>query len=348
MATPLVSSQSSTPPPASSSPPNFDREHYNHLVGTIKFIVGFAATALTLIVGVATFFTYKSVRELNDDAKNTVSDVKKDMKETKDEYSTAIKDAKKDAADKLDALNKQVEIRIAQIKDEAELAAKATVNKTLREQFESSNIRNLISQTADDRLKGQVGSILDQKVKERTKDMEEQTVELARLTLAGDQITRGDRKYLVTVDSIAKFHRLLMIRNLAIQLLTQKKADYKARFSFEKNINSRNPEVFIPYENIDTSFSNKEITGLDSVIKIIVKYIAFKRDLSHLTCEFITLNKITGKYFELFDFESVSNWYKNEYHRTSLNLQEYYNKRNIIVSRGLGYLEDNWNFPEIR
>lgn len=348
----------STPPPLpgvqqnqphSEVPKNFDRDHYNHLISYIKWMLGFAGVVITAILGIITYSTYASVQDYKKDVKETMTEIKDALKETKAEYLNTLKDIKKDASTQVDNLEQQVKEEIPGIKESAENLAMTSVRKTLTEQFEERNIRALISQTADEQLQGQVGLIFEQKIKQRTREIDDQTTAVANLSVAIDRITSRERKWLDTLMSIQQYHRLQIIRNLASTLMQQKINDFKIRFKYDQNLNSHDTVVWIPISHS----GNKKINSVDSLVRVLVKDISTQEDLIDIACDFITLSKISGKAFDLYDFASVSKWFKSEYPNAAKKTENQFFERHFYLGYGLGYemtgpILEIIRYPEIR
>ena len=327
----------SQPPSVQSTGSNFDKEHYNNLISSVKWILGLAGASVSVIVTVALVATWQDRKEYKEEIRSTLAEVKADLKDTKSEYLTTLKDIKSEANGQVDNLKKQMSDQISIIKGNAENLAMATVQKTLNEQFETRNIQNLISKTADERLQGQVGSILEQKIKKKTEDIDEQTEAVSFLSIAVDQIRNGDRRWFDKVDSIRQFHKLIIIKKLAESLLIQKIEHYKAALNYDQNSRSMDSAVYIPFNLIDSPSDTVLNVGVDLLILTLVKDIAVRNDLTTITSEFITLIKLTGKIFKLFNFKEVKDWFKYEYPGSLPLIQKRLVQRRFLTFKGLGY-----------
>lgn len=311
-----------TPTPQNNRPTNeefniYEKLHYDKHLEFLKWSVGISGTFITLIVGVALYFTYNNVKDYKDEFKQNMGGIKSDIKEIKIESINTIHETKKEVDQQRDRLKDEINKEIPIIKEDAENLALNAVRKTISEEFESNNIRGLIERTADERLNSQVGTILENKIKSASKDIDEQTKAVATLSVALDQIRAGDRRWFMIVDSIKTNHPLSIIRELAFTLQNQKISDYGK--SIEWYNKKTDNKVTLPTYG-DLTY----LKGFDSLLYSIVDIINTSLDLNKVAMAFKVLNKIADQQFKMFDFMSVKIWFKNDYIKNQKLIKEYF------------------------
>jgi hypothetical protein len=311
-----------------------DKVHYENLISFFKYAVTIGASALAIMASAAAYFTYSSVKDSREDIKSSMKDIKDDIEKIKGEAITTIRGTR-DEVDKqanvLNAqvnkqvyeLNKQVKEQIPLIKENAENLALSAVRKSINEQFEASNIRELISTTADRKLQSQVGGILNQKIQSATRDVDEQAKALARLSIAVDQIRAGDRRWFDTVENMSKYHKLPIIRELAATMLKQKINDYKVAFG---SYNPTDSIIELPTgfatATLAIMMGNGEKKEADHVIEVLVKTIITSKDLNAVSKAYKALNFVVGKNFEYFNSVEVNEWYRNTYPKEKKQIEQ--------------------------
>ena len=298
---------------------NYEKLHYDKHIDFFKTMISLAGTFSLALVSLGIWFTWSSREAAQNEFKNNMlearnefrmymSESRADIKEMKDEARRSVVEAEGRVNFQIEYLQNQMQEQVPLIRDQAENLALSAVNRTINEEFESRNIRELIENTADDRLKNQAGEILDERIRQRTADLDEQSKALARLTIATDQIRSGERRWWLTLDSMMKYHRLPIIRNLASELMQQKTFDYTRVHTLS------GPMASLNHQDLLRDLKKPSSNNLDTIIRSFIEVINDpEQDLNIISQVILHLNSFSDKDFKFFVFVSINNWYNLKY-----------------------------------
>lgn len=265
------------------------------LISFVKFVVGFASTAITIIVGVAMFVSWSDLKSMRGEIRAEAKEMKEEVKEIKLNSFKEVQFTKDYAKEQIDA-----------IRLNAEAVAIITSNSKVEEKFANTNLDNLIEEIAKKQVNDKLGILVNKEVAH----FEEMITILPELSTALDQIRYGSKKHLVWMDSIANKHSSQKIRKIAKDMIFQKGKDYDDGRTYEP-LNGRDYHDNPKYNPYKVCGGNKPETKeeVEAAIDNLVSYILNGKDLYSLSDYFVALRLITNKDFHTFDLHAVKTWY---------------------------------------
>jgi hypothetical protein len=187
------------------------KDNYDKLISYFKYLVTISVGAITIIVSFAICFTYNNMNDLRNDALES----SKESKETIKEFNAY-------AQRSINQTQEQTGKQITLISTEAAQLAQTAAIEKIDQTFESENINKLIENIAERKLKKKIDSIVNEKLSEANKIIDEQLIIIPDLILCTDKVGQGDRKAFEFLDSIFKSTNNQKIRKLTNEIINTK------------------------------------------------------------------------------------------------------------------------------
>ncbi len=160
--------------------------HYESILEYLKYCVSIGAGTITIIVGVAIYFTYSSVKDLKDELRTNAETIQsnlqnkeKELQDRQNGIDSEFKERQNTFKEKEDEMKSEVSQYIALARDEIsnsrDLADKQINNikdiatqqaqNRVEEVFDRRNLEDFIEDVAEKRIQPKVNSIVDSKFK---------------------------------------------------------------------------------------------------------------------------------------------------------------------------------------
>jgi hypothetical protein len=272
-----------------------DEIEYRKLINLFKYLITASGIVIGGIIGVAMYYSYHDLKELKQELKDEIGEMKKDINSLKSYAQNTIDETQ-------DRTYKQLSI----LKDEAKLLALNSTRERVNEAFKDGNIQYLVEKTAKEELKDK----LDKIVQSETERLELILDEIPTLTVAYDQIRCGNRSYLDTLYSIQKNSDHGILRDMAKALILQKGRDYEDSeaevYPFDDNIASRDSLNRKLLKDALKQFKIKSVPDKNKKeILDLIKIIETDKDLYKVMAATIILREMLNTKIEMFDFEKI-------------------------------------------
>lgn len=270
-----------------------DENSFDKLISYFKYLVTITSGAITIIVGVSLYFTY-----------NNLSDFRKEAKESANEYKETIKELNQYAQNAIDKTQENTNKQISLITIEAKQLALTAAKEKIDETFESKNINLLIEDAASRKLDKEIDLLVNKKLIEANKIIENQINIIPNLILSTDKMRWGSKEAYLYLDSIYQNNKDIRIKNLAKNIIDSKTKDYDNALK-ESQKETKNKKL---YELVQYSeLINKDLLQSPDkrvVIHEIINFIQKCNDLSDVSCAFEALRQM-GIDIKTFDFEKL-------------------------------------------
>ena len=276
--------------------------HYESVTDYLKWAIGIAGGAITIIVAVALFVSWGSVKDMKDDYATTIKDLKEEIKDLKKDADKTVFDMTTDTKSNIDALKQEAKETVVATQDytknELERIEANTNDIALTETktelakiFGSNKIQDLIENEAVKEVKDKVQEIVF-----------EQTKNLSRINDAASEMRIGRKQGMEKLRS----HFLKPDNSLdsltAINLYNQIIEDYVQVFNSRGT--GTNP---VHIKRLDDTIP----TNMKPFIKSLVEEIQVSNDLNEISDDIYQLNWNSETKFKPFEIEEIMAWYKH-------------------------------------
>ena len=262
-----------------------EEKHYSSLTSYFKYLVTITSMAISIMTGLAIYFSYSSLSELKTEVKEELGLMKTDI-ESLQTYAEKT----------IDKTQEQTTTQLGILKDEAKLLAINTTRKKVEESFSDGNIKYLIEKTAKDKLEGQ----LDEIVQKETFRLEKTLKTIPKLSSTYERARWGwrTRKHIDTLYNYSKFHEDELIRTLAKEYLLLKGRDYEV--SFTEDFEDKTEE-----EIIQIASKNLKIDATQANLNRLINYVLEEENCLDVAKAFILIRKITNLNIQTLDFDKI-------------------------------------------
>ncbi len=264
---------------------------YEKLISYFKYLVTITGTAITIIVAVALYFTYSNMIEL-----------KNEVRESSKEYKETIKEFNDYAQNAIDQTQNQTNKQISLISTEAKQLALTAAKEKIEQTFESENINKLIEDAAERKLEKEIDLIVNKKLNDANKIIDEQLNIIPNLILYSDNVRQGDRKAFEFLDSLYRNSNNEKIKELTKSIIDGKTKDYdESIISIINELKLKSP--------FDLLFGveKKSLINQDTSIMInnLIDYINKSNDLNEIAKSFYILRHLEVD-IQTFDFQKLN------------------------------------------
>lgn len=276
-----------------------EQRHYESLISFFKWAIGITGGLITVIATTGIIFLNNSVSSLKEDIRNELKDTKTDIQKNVDDSKKELQYVNDNARTTLRETKILADNAVSSIKEDAKNTAIVYANQKVEEVFRQNNIQDLIDNAAQKEIENKAYQIVEKQVRKSNERFMNVLNTMPALMLSMDKIRFGDRNGLIALDSIIKYSKDTAEINLAKELFNGKKRDYMPYYT--GTLKRPKEEVFITLE------MDRQDTSHASVVKQL-KHIILTDSYIGTICEatgFLSL--YTGKKFELFDFEAITN-----------------------------------------
>lgn len=306
-----------------------EKLHYDSLIKFLTTTLGITGGAITVIVGIALYWTYNNVSDLKKEYKDAVADftkqttdLKNDEKETiksikedanqtvaitKADSKEAISTAKLDLRDQINSTNEATQNEIARIRAETNRLALIETQSQVEKIFKSDKIQDIIENQAVKEIKEKVTSLVYNSTKNLTK-----------INDAASQMRRGFTPGLPKLRSYFIHPNNSNDSLLAKDLYDQICADYHS-------VALKSQKSFIEYLNVEFNNPNPKYSGFKIIqnkypsdlkdqkfltyLVDIIKNEKQEYGLDDVSFSIVLLSTISGQPFKPFEIDEISKWY---------------------------------------
>jgi len=255
-----------------------EAKHYQNLTSYFKYLVTLTALAITIITGVAIFFTFDNISGAREEVRSNLSDIDKDIKQVTQKSISSI-----------ETLQMQAEQEVENFKNEIRTFALTETKTKVDEAFEENRIRELIESTAEKKLKEKLEIIVKDQVAITQSNLERQLKVVPNIILAIDKIRNGERAGIIQLDSLRLFSADALIKDLSNNAFIEKAKDYQV--FYKGYADDKSLKDYRDIFKIDTTITDKDKTLLQ---KSIVKFIQTNQELNDVAYAICVLNNLTA------------------------------------------------------
>jgi hypothetical protein len=263
---------------------------YEKLISYFKYLVTVTGSAITIIVAVALYFTY-----------NNLSELRNEVRESSIEYKETIKEFNDYAQNAIDQTQNQTNKQISLISTEAKQLALTAAKEKIEQTFESENINKLIEDAAERKLENEIDLIVNKKLSDANKIIDEQLNIIPNLILYTDNVRQGDRKAFEFLDSLYRNTNNEKIKELTKNIIAGKTKDYDEAITMTINeLKFKSPfDLLLGVEK--NSIINQDTSIM---INNLIDYINKSSDLNEIANSFYILRHL-GVDIQTFDFQKL-------------------------------------------
>lgn len=262
-----------------------EEKHYRSLTSYFKYLITITSIAISVISGMAIYFSY-----------NSLSDLKEEVRTELGQMKVGIESLQLYAEKTIDRTQEQTSTQLGILKDEAKLLAINTTRKKVEESFSEGNIKYLIEKTASDKLESQLNII----VKKETSKLEGTLKTIPRLSTAYERARFGrrTREHIDTLYEYSIHHEDELIRVLAKEYLLLKGRDYE--ISFTEDYEDKTPEeiAIIAAKHLKVEPTNQ---NLEKLLNLSLE----AQNSASIALAFIVIKYIIDEDLQTFDFERI-------------------------------------------
>lgn len=275
--------------------------HYESITNYFKYLVGITATAITILAGVAIFFTFNNISELRNEVKNNSVEIKEEITRNLKGVENEIGEVKSSAVSTIETIQRQANNEIESFKNKIQTNVTDETKSRVDQAFEENSIRELVEKTAEEKLREQLDEIVKEQVQRSQENLEKQMKFVPIIILAVDKVRWGDRAGVEILDSLRNFENDPVIREQANKIYLEKMNDYNEVYkTFWKDHSLKN---MVKNLEIKSEINEGDTLAFMKELSIIVKE---SREIDRVVHAILAINLLTEQEIKVFDFQRAA------------------------------------------
>lgn len=282
--------------------PNLSGDEFKRFINFFRLIFIGVTTAITFLVTIGLYFSYKDMNSM-----------RQEVSERSKEIASQLKEMRQQSQQEISSTQDYALKQIAMVREDARTTAMTSTKLYLEDIFSRGQVKTVIEDVAEQRIRRKLDEIVNSNINQFEGNLQERFKTTVRLNAAYDRIRWGERSEYDFVDSLRRFSRDTLVRNVALMIIESKTFDYDVAFKNDDTLFTKNKytglrQIFS--EPTDTIFFHQKPS--DSEIgEFLFERIEKGKDLSEIYYCFLALPFFTDYKIRPFDFETFREAQRN-------------------------------------